>query len=246
MPAVAVTELLTRIRDITDMDDDQFIEDAVLLRWLNAATPRLDQMILRAGWVMNAVGVSVETNTGGSDGTEGYDIGAEAAAIVAVVEFIDSENVRPLRSTTLIDMPTPLPGTNATHYFVSNDTASGNTVISLRPNPSGQKTYGVYYVAAPPTLVLDTPGPGEADEVIYPSGWEEWLVLEVARQVCAREEVMNPLIEDRKRELERDIERMASDRLFAQGPTVRNVDRTERDNWTVSSAMRDPDTWLWL
>lgn len=246
MPSVPVTDLLTRVRDITDMNDDQFIEDEVLLRWLNAAVPRLDQIILRAGWVINYIGASFETNTGGSDGTEGYDIGEQAAAIIAVYEAVSSTEVRMLRATSAADKAVALPGTRATHFFVSNDTDTGNTVISLRPNPGGQATYAVYYIPASPTLVTGTPSAGEADEVLYPSGWEEWLVLEVARQVNAREESMNPLIEDRKRELEKDIERMASDRVFAQGPKVRNVDRVERDNWTISSALMSPDTWTWL
>lgn len=243
MAAVTVATLLTRIRDCTDTDDDQFVDDAMLLRWLNNARPRLDSLIARAGWVLDYDGVGLEID--GSE-TEGISLGVSALAILGVYEVVSSTQYRQLRPTTVMDDPFAVSGARANRFFATNGGGTTNlTRINLRPLPSSG-LYSVLYLPVGDTLVTGTPGTGEASSVYYPNGWEEWLVLEVARQVSGREESLNMTNEDRKREIEKDVERMAGDRMFAQGPKVRNVDGRDRDNWRASAAISSVDDWFWL
>jgi hypothetical protein len=133
---------------------------------------------------------------------------------------------------------------NDASWFTAADTGTGGaTVISLRPRPASG-TYVVRYLAQPLVLVVSAPGAGQDDDVNYPSGWEEWLVLEVSRQVAGREESVNQTNEQRAREIEREIERAAGDRIFSQGPRVRNVDRVERSRW-VNEMTSAADEWYW-
>lgn len=246
MASVQVTELITRVRDITDCNDDQFVTDAMILRWLNNARPRLDAMIARAGWVLNMA--SDGTDSGPSDLVNGaIEINDEVMAVVAVFEYFSDGSTRgPLRSTH----PTWVSETTASassHYFVDGPgiTPSGVTTktrVNLRPVPQAGD-YLVYYIPVGDQLVTGTPAADQDDEVNYPNGWEEWLVLEVARQVLAREETVNPAIEQRKLEIEKSVVQMAGDRLFAQGPKVRDVASQGTDQ---SSLLIEPWTWVWL
>lgn len=245
MAAVQVTELIERIRDITDCDSDQFVTDAMLLRWLNNARPRLESMIARAGWVLN---MQVDgTDSGPSDLVAGaIELNDEVMAIVAVYEYYTDGTTRILRSTHPT-WPAVTTGSSAGFYFVDGpgEIPGGTTTatrVHLRPVPQSGN-YFVYYLPVPVKLVTGTPAADEDDEVNYPNGWEEWLVLEVARQVLAREESINPAIEQRKLEIEKSVVQMAGDRLFAQGPRVRDVAYQGSDQ---SSLFTDPGSWLWL
>jgi hypothetical protein len=242
--------MLTRVRDIIDADDDQFITDAVLLRWLNAAVPRLDSMIARAGWIMNTI-------------TDNQDMAAtvfpymtltrEALAIVAVYESPSSSSASPrfLRSVSQVEaLARTRSGASQANWFYVKDEDDGagatNTQVYPVPDPASG-TYATVYIPHGYTLVAGTEAAGETNEVKYPGGWEEWLVLETARQALGREEVVSSNIEERKREIERGIEQMSSDRLFTQGPRVRNVSYQGTDlSARLDTVLYSPESWLWL
>lgn len=235
MPAVTVADLITRIKDNCQLDNDKWTGEATLLRWLNAARPRLDAIIARSGWVVTPGNFAIV-----ADGSNTYDTLVQTMAIMGVFE-VDNGIYRPLKSSTVVHNPTERQG-QALEYFAEENTATGSTRVGLRPVPQ-TGTYYVFYLAQPLTLVTGTPGAGQASSVNYPMGWEEWLVLEVTRQVFGREESENATAERRIREIERAIEREANDRLFAQGLRVRDT-RQLLDQWTVTSAL-DPSDWLW-
>lgn len=317
-----VIQLLKRVRDITDMDGDQYVEDIVLLRWLNVANHRLTAMIARAGWPVDYVVDQVEVEN--DDISGGMTLEQTAMAILGVYEIISDTQIRALRATTIEERPFAISnGQSALYYSVTS--SDGETVVNFRPLPT-TGIYTVVYIPVPKKLIIPNLGVatspavvtvdaglgtftratgsylddglqegqiitwasfansgnndtfeiaaleddvmtvvsgtladevGSGDEVAtvgssdqtnyttYPNGWEEWLVLETARQVTGREESVNSNIEQRKLEVEREIERAAGDRLWAQGPKVRDVRGTETDDWTITGALMDPSNWLW-
>lgn len=236
---VPVTTVLERIRDATDSNDDGeegFVTNNMLLRWLNAAIPRFEMMMMRAGWVLDYTAMSIEAN-GSTDGysSDGLGGGDKMMCIFGCWELISPTNVRQLRSVHPFETPFAVPGTRAHGYFANDSGDDGATKIFLRPNPQ-TGLYSVLYKPEPSPVDID-------GDINYPNGWEEWLVLECARQVTGREESRNVIIEDRKLEIEREVERMASDRLFAQGPRVRDV---RNENFDPSVFLTDPTYWYWL
>lgn len=324
MARVAVRTLLKRVRDALDTQEDEWLENETLLRWLNAAVPRLDAMLHREGWVMDYKVEGIEARE--DLGSEGYDLPHTAMAIVGVYYMVDENNVRRLMPTTVEDRPFTGTRRDATHYFVTNQGSQGVTTVHLRPLPT-TGVYAVVYIKEPPHLVLAnkaavgptsvTLDPSEgtltlddgtswedygfavgqrvttdgfvnvenndtmeivdlhddvmyvlgrdlADEtsvavsvlllddetqqnfVDYPNGWEEWLVLEVARQGAGREETVNSTIEQRKKEVEYDVQRMAADRLFAQGPKVRDVRGMEGLDWTITADLTMCSNWTYV
>lgn len=329
MSRVPVTELLERVRDLIDANGDQeFVTDAMLLRWLNQARPRLDSLIARSGWVLDTETQQLDVVSDGYVANTGWELEAPALAILTVFELVAADQYRPLRPTTPYDRPLVATGTT-THYYATNQGVdpAGATVVHLRPVPTAG-TFVAMVLPAPTQLTTGVPGlsstaatvtvdaetrtmtrdsgsflddgfqigmrvtwtgfansannvqdgritslsdrvmtlalqsglvdeTGTGDEVAllnaeqvnyvdYPNGWEEWLVCEVARVALLREETQNPALETRMRLIEGEVERMAADRLFAQGPKVRNVDRTQRDPWQVSGALGSIEDWYWL
>lgn len=324
MARVAVRTLLKRVRDSLDTAEDEWLENATLLRWLNAALPRFQSMLHRESWVTDYGVYSIEASE--ATGSEGYELPVVASAIVGVYRVVDENDIRRLVPTTLEDRPFALVRAPATRFFATNQGVAGATTVHLRPLPVTD-VYLVIYIKEPPHLVLEngagigpismdispndgtitlTDGSSWADagfaegqritldgflsvqnnvtvEIIevdddvihvlsrdlssetsatgsaillddetqqnyvdYPNGWEEWLVLEVARQGAGREEAVNSTIEQRKREVEADVQRMAADRLFTQGPKVRNVNGVENADWTVSSDLSSYSSWTFL
>lgn len=236
MPSVPVSTLLTRIDDITDNDNPNWVSETMKLRWLNAARPRLDSVIARAGWPLN-----ISLYTVSATGAPAYDTAVQVMAVAGVFEYKDGR-YRSLRNGHVMDRRTDVAGD--AREFVVYDTG-GTTRIEFRPAPA-TGTYRVYYLPQPLVMVTGSPGVGQESSVNYPSGWEEWMVLEAARQAHGREEAENANVERRIREIERDIERMASDRLFGQGPRVRDVRASQEDHWSISAMLDSGNNWVWL
>lgn len=250
MALVSVTDLIARVRFGVDADgsavDPQWVTDAVILRELNVVRPRLDAMVARAGHGL----YELITITGGTDVDEFVldptGIAPDVLAIVGVwIEDVgDYRQLRRADPNLLYESTYDLTPGFATKYYLRHE-SNGDINIVVRPvNSSG--TIAVKFVPAPLILVTASPVAGTStDSVRYPEGWEEWLVLEVQRVLDTREESLNTVREQRKVEIEREIDKAATDRLWAQGPTVRDV-RGAVDSINSPFINFDPESWYWL
>lgn len=323
---VAVRTLLKRVRDALDTQEDEWLEDETLLRWLNAAVPRFEQMLWREQWVTEYELESFDMASGLWT-NDGIELSENVSAIVGVYHVIDADNIVRLSPTTLEDRPVSFVPADATHFLVALGRERRDPRIFLRPSPTSG-TYYVLYIKEPAHLVLQNgaasaasinvvldasegtftrddginwkdegflegqlvtisgfvaPGnngtfeivhldddvlyvidPGLSDEtsasvdvallnteaqkayVDYPNGWEEWLVLEVARQGAGREDAVNTMVETRKREVQDDVRMMASDRMFAQGPRVRDVRGMESLDQVCTSDLSNYANWTFI
>jgi hypothetical protein len=224
---VSVSTLVDRVLTSIDMEDG-FTTPAMVVRWLNAAHPRFIFMLQISGWV-NSPSEYRFTATG----ADAYPLPAQAMSVAGVWRDYNGRHWELPSENSL----TPIDSIQYEYpraYRVTD--AGATTVVSLNPSPVGGN-YVVRYFPNPPELVLATPGIGQADSINYPAGWEEWLVLEVARQASGREETNNSTIGVRQKEVEADVCRMAEERLFANGPSIRNVDGITQPGWQTSSLL---------
>jgi hypothetical protein len=229
MPAVTFSELRDRARSAADMHDSDFVSPTEWFRWANLEKYMLDVFVARNGIVLrqNTTTITIGTTTALLPGV--YAI-PDPLAIVAVYELVN-DRYRRLRSADTIDdslFPPVTPQGPAQRYRVVQG-GTGNVDLELFPVPAS----GVYkvftIVSTPITQAADPDDPDDvSDQVNYPMGWEERIVLGMARRALAKEESPTTQIDAQMRTIDQHIEESAWDRLFAANQKVRNVDKVER------------------
>ncbi len=187
------------------------------MHWMNQAKRQLDLMIARAGCVQNEHSY-VLTATG----AVAYSF-PEPLALLAVHEMDTSGRIRRLEEMNAIEGfqylgAAPVTG-SATRYRLTQ--APSELRLSLYPVPSSG-SYLVTVIKQGDTLVLDNPLEGETDAVIYPMGWEEWIVLEMAKRALIKEEGDSRGIERLQKQVEQFVEENAWSRALADAPSVRD------------------------
>lgn len=228
MPSNLVSTLLQRVED--EIDAENFVDQAVLLRWLNAVYPRFVSKMYRLGW---AAPISTAALTTGS-GTYALDV----MAVIGVYMKDGTSYKKLMPIDHMQKFPTD---TDEPSYFRVSYTEAALFKIDIFPTPPvgsyDATTFVMDYVAAPTPLAV-TAGAGVSTSLILPSGWEEWLVLELARRCLSREETINPALEERFKDTTKDIEQQIRDYVFTSAK-IRNVDMLE-------SEALDPTKWTWL
>ncbi len=242
MPAVSVNTIIARAKDAADMADN-FVTPTTWLRWFNLERWKLDVFIARSGYVLKQSASTISAN-----GSTAYDI-ADALVILGVYELRSDNTFRRLKHSDSLD--------GAGHIdFVAGASASGpattfaiharpgaSTAVSvaLYPIPTSG-TYQVFYIVEATAVAitdnLDT------TVIHYPMGWEERIVLGMARRALAKEESPTGEIAQQIREIDSFIETAAFDRVFGAHQTVRNVDKVER-GWS-SQTTPNPSEWWWV
>ena len=158
------------------------------------------------------------------DGSSEYNVTAPLA-VCAVHYVLTDGSLRRLEHEPLFDreFETPPDGfpTKFSVYINQDTTVDEITFRFNRIATSG--TILVDVVPYPKTLVAETPAAGEASEVHYPLGFEERIVLGMARRALAREETVNPAIESQINDADEHINNAAYRRLLGDNARVRKV-----------------------
>lgn len=243
MPAVSVNTIIARARDAADMQDS-FVTPTTWLRWFNLERWMLDLFIARSGYVLKQT-----ISTIAADGSSGYDI-SDALVILGVYELTDSNVYRRLRHSDLMDGAGHIDyvagasssGAAQTFNIAWRPGASTNTTVTLYPIPT-TGTYVVFYIVE--ATAVSTSDNLDTTLVYYPAGWEERIVLGMARRALAKEESPTGEVGRQILECERFIETMAFDRVFGAHQTVRNVDKVER-GWSSQTDHLNPSHWRWV
>lgn len=223
---------------------DEFVNDTEWMYWATQERMALDIFLLRSGWDSNFTTQSF-TVTGAENGV--FQLAAKALAVVSIHEST-SQGVRLLSHNNAADFLRQIPGSSlnrghATEFRVR--TAGDDLILNLFPEPLVGETYLVTYIPAPDMLVLSTPGTGQATDVTYPLGWEERIVLGMARRALIKEESETRKVEELIKELESQIEEVTFARVMSDVPTIRNVDR-DRRGWTERLLFPLWQQWAWL
>lgn len=233
MPNVTVETLIARAQTAADMADGDFVNTEEWLRWLNVERQALDVRIAREGLVLREAQETI-TATGAFE----YSI-SDPLAVLGVYQLKDGY-YRRLRHSDLMD-GAGYQDLGVTHgdpvMFRITQNTDNEITIRFYPNP----TTGTFIVKTIPEeteLEID-------DEVSYPLGWEERIVLGMARRAVAKEEGDTREFLRQIAEIDSHIETSASDRLFGAHFSVRNVDKVER-GWLPFPYIPTREQWLWF
>lgn len=232
MATTTVTEIIERAKSAADKTNSNHVTQIELLRWLNVENHKLATFIARAGYVLQQGREDITAN-----GASEYSI-TDPICILGVYQ-LEAGRYRRLRQSDFQDgagrIDTVTTG-DATVYRVYQN-SSNQTTLEFYPKPSSG-TYQVFTVPQPATLTISS-------SVSYPMGWEEYLVLGLAKRMLAKEETINPALEREYDDIGRHIERAAWDRVLAGNQAVRNVDKVER-GWTRLPQIPSREHWLWI
>lgn len=213
-----VQELVERAMAAADMHDD-FVTPTQWFRWATVENQALAVKIAQMGYMLVESSQDITI-----DGSTDYSI-AEPLAVVGVYEITTNSLLRRVHTVNPWDGHRQTTNTitgPARQYSIRRDPAgSGNVFVNLFPNPTSG-TYRVYYIAQPAKITSVT------DSIDYPLGWEERVVLGMARRALAKEESDTGPISEQIRQVDSDIEAAVWNRMLGDAPAIRNVDSVER------------------
>jgi hypothetical protein len=231
MASTTVTEIIERAQAAADMHDN-FVTSTQWLRWLNVEYRALALFILRSGYVFTE---NTETIT--ANGSLTYEFN-EPLVILGVYEYKD-QRYRRIEHSDMMDGAGNIDEvtTGPARFFRVYQAASGKVGMQLWPIPQSG-TYKVRKVVIPVAVTL-------TDSIELPAGFEERLVLGLARRALAKEESSTAEISRQVDEADRYIEEMCFDRVMAAHQSVRNVDKVER-GWFPYPQYPTRERWYWI
>lgn len=242
--------LIQRAMAIADVHDN-FVSDTEWLNWLNQEQYALRLFISRAGWTLpfdtttatiTADGWDLSTDGAAATEVERNGAGhyrftpslADVMAVVCVHEVV-SGTLKRLTFTNDVDfLRQSLNGSSVTgHATTYRMRMYGNEIhADFYPTPQTGEVYLITYLSAP------TPLTATNQSVALPMGWEERLVLGMARRALIKEESSTSEIEKLIREMDSQIEQLCWNRQMAEQARVRNTDpNLQMPEWQY---------WYWL
>lgn len=245
MPLVTTSTLVDRAKAASDMRDN-FVTPAQWMLWATQERYGLELFVARAGWAMNISNFDF-TVTGAEAGVFPITSVPGIMAIVAVHEYTTT-GVRQLKYQDAITFLHQLPGNTTNtrgHSIAFRALWTGDNVsMNLYPEPNTGESYRVTFLVHPKPLALSTTT-GYDTSVTYPMGWEERIVLGMARRALIKEESETRAIDSEIQLWESRIEETCWSRVLSESPSVRNVDQNEY-GWTDRLNYPPPMGWVWL
>ncbi len=237
MPAFTAQTLIGRAATMADMHDS-FVTPAEWLVWLNTEIRALDLLCARSGYVLPAA-----TQTTVSAAPYTITVPNEMVAVIGVWEVASGGKYRRVSLQNPIDInrQDPVAGTDtgpARWYSVTRVTNSDSHTVSLYPRPVA----GTYMAV---TIPLSTLAAALSTALWYPMGFEEWLVLKLARRALIKENSETSQIDRLIAEQEQHIEETCWSRQVGEAPTVRNTDAVAR-GWSDYPRWPSSASWSWL
>lgn len=247
MPTTLVSDLVDRAKAAADMRDD-FVTPTQWLYWASQERLALDLFLARSGWSVPLSDFNL-TVTGSEAGSYLINPTGGVMAIVCVYQYDTSGRIKMLEHQDPVSFLKRTPGYtgspsgHANYYRVS--WSGDNLTLNMYPEPSAGETYRVVYIAHPKKLVLSSPGAWEETSVTYPMGWEERVVLGMARRALIKEESDTRSIDSEIGIWDARIEEACWDRVITSAPAVRNVDQVHY-SWLDRLSIPPHGTWIWV
>lgn len=235
MPAFTVQQLIDRAAAQADMHDN-FVTPAQWVAWYNAEARALELFIARSGWVSNLAS-SVDAGV-----TYTASVSTAALAVLGAYEVVNGK-YRPLKFQNQVDFThqnvAAATSTGPAHsYAILSSDSSDTLTVHFYPQPTSG-TYRVLYLAG------RTPATTVASSAFWPLGWEERIVLGMARRALIKEESDPRKIEQMMAEQDALIEEFCWNRNFGSAPLIRNVDGVQR-GWSDEMSYGTYESWHWL
>ncbi len=245
--------IIQRAMAIADMHDN-FVTETDWLNWLNQEQYALRLFLARAGWTLPFDTTVATMTTSGwdlsTDGASAVSVAKTAAghyvftptlaAVMAVVCIHEnrSGDMRLLHLQNDVDfLRQTITGGNTTGHANSYRLRMyGNEIhADFFPSPVTGESYYITYLSAPVPITATT------QSIALPMGWEERLVLGMARRALVKEESDTSAVEKLMREMDSQIEQLCWNRVMSEAPRVRNTDpNVARDTYPVWQQ------WFWL
>lgn len=239
MPSMTLQSIIDRAAAIADMDGD-FVTPQTWVDWYNVEARALALFIARSGWVYNMT----ESQDNSSDYT--ITVPDEPLAILGVYEVRDGY-YRPLLPQTQAEFtrqdPDNSPVTGDAQFYCATMADLGDDLtISLYPLPTSGTYRALFYRNVADATVADLE---LADTAQWPLGFEERIVLGMAKRALIREESDTRAVERLIAEQEQRIEEFCWNRLAADAPMIRNTDKVKR-GWYPTMQFGRYESWYWL
>lgn len=237
-------ELVLRAMAAGDMHDDP-ASAAQWMYWATQENLALSVTLARAGWTLN-IKTQTITVTGSEAGR--FELTSTPLAVVAVHELRADGRVRSIEHNNAVDflqqsVGGSQPKGSPSEFRAYWDQDDDSVVLNFYPEPTTGMQILVSYIPHPLKLTLTDPAPdGYALSVNYPLGFEERIVLGMARRALAKEESDTREIVGQIVECDSFIEQAVWDRVFSAHSSVRNVDSTTR-GWTLNAMYPAPSLW---
>lgn len=234
MPSYTGQELINRAAAAADMHDN-FVTATTWLQWASLERYALELFMARSGWPTDLATATI-TVTGSENGEFSAAGDPDMMAVVAVHQ-IESDGLRRLQYSDAVSFLRQLPGTpvhsssDAAMYRVKRD--SDGITLNFFPNPTAGAQILVTYIPMPARLTT------VAGTVNYPMGWEERIVLGMARRALAKEESDTGEIRKQMAEMDQQIEELSWNRVMSESPRVRNTDRQPLE-------LPSRESWAWI
>lgn len=233
MPAYTAQDLIDRAAGAADMHDN-FVKPSLWLQWASLERYALELFMARSGWPTDFESATI-TVTGAEAGTYSLAGDPDMMAVVCV-HRIESDGLRRLEYDDAVSFLRQLPGTPvwngpALKYRVKR--ASDGIRFQFYPEPDVGDQLLVTYIPMPARLTT------VAGTVNYPMGWEERIVLGMARRAMDKEESDSGPIQRQMREMDSQIEELCWNRVMSESPKVRNADVYRAD-------LPTREAWAWL
>lgn len=241
MPVTTVSDLIDRAKAVSDMRDN-FVTPTQWLAWASQERLALDLFLARSGWTLPFAEFNI-TITGSEGGVYNVNPTGGVMAIVCVLQYDSNGRVRPLEHENAVEFNRTAKSGSAAFYRTS--WSGDNLVLNLWPTPQVGETYRVVYIPHPKKLVLSSPGAWEEISVAYPMGWEERIILGMARRALIKEESSTSSVDSEIALWDQRIEEAAWSRVLSSAPTVRNTDPTHYA-WTDRYSFPPFGLWTWI
>lgn len=182
--------LITRIREMADMETgdlvlgDSFVTDAELLRHLDASYARLWGLMVSKDPVF-AESETILTMDGSN---KDWALPADFLGIIAVDKKVGGHWIEVPRYTfrerNLVESDDDRVGEPIAWRLVGNSRDLGTEIVALRflPIPTNGMSIRVMYTTHSPSIT------STSDLVYGWNGWDQWIVLDVAIKIRAKEE----------------------------------------------------------
>lgn len=204
--AVAVNDVVTRIREMSDMENTQFVTDAEILRRVNQSYRRLYNEIVNNFEDYFTEQADITTVSG----TASYDLEDDFYKLVGV-DVSDDNRPYSLKRLEYSQRNTRLwPTTRPYAYILRKEQ------LTIYPTPSTAETLTVSYIPVPVDLV--TGGSFNAH-----NGWDQYIVEQVSIQLLAKEESSTTELREQFAQTRADLFAYFSNRDAGEAMMVRDV-----------------------
>lgn len=246
MPTVTTQELVDRAKAAADMRDN-FVTPAQWMYWASQERLALDLFIARSGWPQAAT-TSTYTATGADVVVSMQnDLGvSNPMGIMALVciHQVENDRYKLLRHQNFADFnPRTARDGHARTYRVYP--IGSDLQVEFYPRLKAGEKYMFTYVGHPQGLALSSPASHETTQVNYPMGWEERIVLGMARRALIKEESDTRAIDQEIALWDSRIEEACWSRVLAEAPTVRNTDIANY-GWTDRYSVPPYSLWTFV